>query len=614
METNRLVTLPSQYENLKKTGRIDAWKLSARRQRHIFHDSDAAKWMEAAAYSLATHPDKRLERKTDRIIALMEKAQMPDGYLNSYYASVNPDKRWTNLRDNHELYCAGHLMEAAAAYHEATGKRRMLDLLRRFADHIGEVFGPGKGQLRGYPGHEEIELALVKLYRSAGEKRYLKLARFFVNERGKEPHYFSAESRKRGEAPGRWNKSVRFCQENAQAHEPVREQRKAVGHAVRAVYLYCGMADLALETEDKKLAAACKRLWKNVTRKRMAITGGIGATRAFEMFTFDYDQPDETAYNETCASIAMVFWARRMLRIDPKGEYADVMERALYNGVLSGISLDGKRYFYANPLAAHPWVSPRQDGLPEEKHYRRSEWFGCACCPPNIARLLASLGGYAYSSGGGEIRVHLYLDGEAEFKLDQDKVRLEVKTDYPWKEKIHISVRPEKSCKFTLSLRLPGWSRGHRLKINGKPEPLRPLNGYVKIKRDWLNGDTAELTIPMPVQMAFAHPSSRQTAGRVALLRGPLVYCLEEADNGKGLHNIILPPQPAFKTRRDKKALGGVPLITTAARREESGGWGGSLYRSGPARTKAVKIKAIPYHLWANRQPGEMRVWIRRQE
>ena len=382
---NRSVTLPIEYDQCRQTGRIDAWKLDWKPGQpnppHIFWDSDVGKWIEAVAYSLATHPDKKQERLVDDVVALMAKAQHSDGYLNVHFTVVEPEKRWTNLADCHELYCAGHLIEGAVAYFEATGKRQFLDIVSRYADYIAQVFGRGPGQKRGYCGHPEIELALVKLYRATGRQRYLDLAKYFIDERGQEPNYF------RQNAPQR-NDDYSYCQ----AHEPVRKQDQVVGHAVRAMYLYCGTADVAHETADETLLPALRKLWRHLTRTRLYVTGGIGSTRQNEGFTFDYDLPSETAYCETCAAVGLVFWSHRLLQLTGAGEFADVMERALYNSCISGVSLDGRRFFYANPLAVYP-ATTRDEFVSAE----RREWFDCACCPPNIARLIASVGQYFYS-------------------------------------------------------------------------------------------------------------------------------------------------------------------------------------------------------------------------
>ena len=385
IEVNRTETVPIEFEQCRKTGRIDAWKLDWREgmqpEPHPFWDSDVAKWIEAAACSLATHPDARLERRVDRVIDLIAKAQRPDGYLNTYFSVVAPEKRWANLGMWHELYCAGHLIEAAVAYWEATGKSRFLDVVRRYADAIDAEFGPGKR--RGCPGHQEIELALVKLYRATGERRYLELALFFLNQRGQQPSVFREELERLDPEDARLNRHFfgegeAFHTEYCQDHLPVREQGQALGHAVRAMYLYCAMADVAGETGDQELRRACLRLWNSVCDRRMYVTGGIGSSLRNEGFTHDYDLPNLSAYAETCAAVGLVFWSHRMLELECDGRFADVMERALYNGAISGVSLDGRRFFYVNPLASHGDVA-------------RREWFDCACCPPNIARLLASL-------------------------------------------------------------------------------------------------------------------------------------------------------------------------------------------------------------------------------
>ena len=614
VETNRTSTLPIEYAQCKKTRRIDAYKLNWKPGKgeppHIFWGSDVAKWLEAVGYALATHPDSRLERLADRVIEPIEKAQQKDGYLNVYFTVVEPQKRWTNLRDRHELYCAGHMMEAAVAYYEATGKRKLLDVMCRYADHIDRQFGPARGQRRGYPGHEEIELALVKLYRATGERRYLKLSKFFVDERGRQPHYYTKEARARGDDPKTyWAKDYSYNQ----SHLPVREQTEAVGHAVRAMYLYSGMADVAAETGDKTLLDACRRLWKNLVGRRMYITGGIGPAHANEGFTFDYDLPDESAYAETCAAIGLVFWAHRMLHLDPDGRYADVMELALYNGALSGVSLDGTKFFYANPLATYPKVEPNKPmRAGQKRHYQRSEWFGCACCPPNIARLIASFGQYVYSQGPSEARVNLYVGSKAELQVGGQTVRIEQRTRYPWDPKVRIRVRPEKPAAFTLSLRIPGWCRGAKLKVNGKPVAAAGITkkGYAKIRRQWAAGDVVELVLPMPVERIEANPKVRQAAGRVALQRGPIVYCLEEIDNGPGLHDLALPREAKLRAAFDPKLLGGVTVITGKAKRREQKSWSGDLYRPAGTKTESAAIKAVPYACWNNRRPGEMRVWM----
>ena len=614
LENNRRVTLPTEYEQCRKTGRIDAWKLEWKpgdpNPPHIFWDSDLAKWIEAAGYSLATHPDPVLEKQVDDVVDLMEKAQCPDGYLNTHYIAVEPDQRWSNLRDCHELYCAGHLIEGAVAYAAATGKMKILEVLRRYADYIASVFGRGPGQKRGYCGHEEIELALVKLYRATGERRYLELAAYFVDERGRDPHYYDVESQARGEQlkPNRyWDTYAYF-----QAHKPPRDQDTVIGHAVRAMYLACGMTDVAGETGDADLLAACRRLWRSMVDRRMYVTGGIGSTRHGERFTFDYDLPNETAYTETCAAIGVVFWAHRMLQIEADAEYADVMERALFNGVASGLSLSGDRFFYANPLAVLPEFS-REKKFSDHLSPERQEWFGCACCPPNIARLYASLGQYVYSAAPDTLFVHLYVQGAAEFVVGGRPVTVCQRGDYPWKEKMTLTVTPAEPLVFTVALRLPGWCRQPQVQVNGKRVALTGAvrRGYLYLEREWQPNDRITLTFPMPVEQIVAHPRVRHNAGRVALQRGPIVYCLEEIDNGANLNGILLPADTKFTAAFKPDLLGGATVISGTARRRDETAWQGRLYQTADNdKTVPVRIQAVPYCLWANRGPGEMLVWV----
>ncbi|MEI7437540.1 MAG: beta-L-arabinofuranosidase domain-containing protein, partial [bacterium] len=385
---------------------------------------------------------------------------------------------------------------------------------------------------------------------------------------------------------------------------------EVVGHAVRAMYIYSGMADVAAETGDPSLMTAMKRLWENVTEKRMHVTGGLGPTARNEGFTFDYDLPNESAYDETCANIALVFWAHRMLHMDPDGRYADVMELALYNSVISGISLSGDRFFYGNPLAAHPGVHPNGPIQGDDFHYRRSAWFGCACCPPNIARLLASFGGYVYSQGKGEARVNLYVAGQGELQVDGQRVILQQQTKYPWDGSVTLTVKPEAPAIFAIALRIPGWCRGARLKVNGRLIALRIDKGYVRIVQRWMAGDRIELAMPMPVERIEAHPRVRQDGGRVALQRGPVVYCLEEVDNGRDLGDLILPRPARLTTKFEHALLGGVVVVRGKAQFRDPSKWAGKLYQSTATPLRKREIKAIPYAVWANRKPGEMRVWI----
>lgn len=575
----------------------------------VFQDSDVAKWLEAASYCLWNFPDPELEQKVDEVIDLVAQAQRPDGYLNTYFTIKDPEGRWKNLRDNHELYCAGHFIEAGVAHYRATGKGKLLEVVSRLADHIADRFGDGPGKLRGYPGHPEIELALVKLYRVTGERRYLDLAAFFVNERGKTPLYFELEARARGEKELPWPFwTPAYCQ----AHLPVREQQEAVGHAVRAMYLYSAMADLALELRDATLFETCRTLWENVTERRMYITGGLGSSAQGEAFTFDYDLPPDRAYAETCASIGLVFWAHRMLRLEVDRTYADVMERALYNGVLSGMSLDGTAYFYVNPLEVVPEAVQKRHDL-QHVVLSRQRWFSCACCPPNLARLLASLPSYLYSKDGETLYVHLFAESEVTAGLEKGRVVLLQKTGYPWEGDIHFEVFPETPQEFTLAVRIPGWCREAKVRVNGEEADVSPLveRGYAKIRRLWQKGDRVDLSLAMPVERVRAHPGVRDASGKVALQRGPVVFCLEEADNGPGLSQIVLPEEAKLCATFRPELLGGVVVLSGEAEREVAAS--SHLYAFRRPERRRVPLTAIPYYAWGNRGVGEMTVWIREE-
>lgn len=563
----------------------------------VFQDSDVAKWLEAVAYSLIRHPDPELEKTADGEIDLIVSAQQPDGYLNTYYIINGLDQRWTNLRDNHELYCAGHMIEAAVAYWRATGKRKLLDAMIRYADHIDTVFGPEEGKLHGYPGHEEIELALMKLYEATGEEKYCRLARYFIDQRGQSPLFFESEQH------GVVKKWESFLMKNRynQTHQPVRKQTEAVGHAVRAVYLYSGMADAARVSGDTELAEALRTIWENLTRRRMYVTGSIGSSHFGEAFTYDYDLPNDTMYGETCAAVGLVFLAKRMLLASPRGEYGDVMERALYNGVISGMTLDGTRFFYVNPLEVLPEASAADEN---KRHVRveRQKWFGTACCPPNLARLIGSLPDYMYGENEKTVYVHLYAGSS----VQTENAKLEVTTRYPWDGKVEIRVTPMADRHFTLALRIPGWCMDYQVSQAGE---LR--DGYYYIERTWNEGDTVELNLAMPVQLVRANPRVRENMGKAVLMRGPVVYCLEEADNGRDLHRVRLMPKAEYHAQYEPETLGGIVTIRGEALVQKN--WtGDALYQSlREAEYETEELVWIPYYAWANREAGEMMVWIR---
>ncbi len=606
-ETNRAVSIPQMHRMLVETGRIGAFDLDFERAvpSHItliFGDSDPAKWLEAACYSLITHPNPQLAQLVDEVTDKIISAQQPDGYLNTHFTAIQPEMRWKNLRDWHEMYCAGHLMEAAVAHYQATGNPKLLDALCRYADHIDREFGPNPGQRRGYGGHPEIELALVRLYHATGEKRYLELAKYLVEERGQpNPNYYDVEAVARGEDPRAFHfHTYEYCQ----AHAPIREQGKVVGHAVRAMYLMSGVADLAAEYDDPTLLAACERLWDNLVHQRMYLTGGIGPSGQNEGFTFDYDLPDETAYAETCASIALIMWNHRLLQFAGDGRYADIVEQTLYNGFISGVSLQGDSYFYVNPLAS-------------AGAHHRTPWFECPCCPPNVGRILASLGNYLYSTSAAGLWVHFYAQNTATMAVDGQPVQVRLASNYPWDGAIKLTVTPETPQDFALNLRIPGWCDEWAVKVNGAAAAATPAgSGYVAITRTWRPGDVVELTLAMPVQTVYANPNVRQLQGRLALQRGPIVYCMEGVDNGAGpLDRISLSPAQAanFSVEYRPELLGGVAVLRGVADAIDEAGWSDQLLyrRNQPSSQQQVAVTAIPYATWDNRDPGEMRVWFR---
>jgi len=576
--------IPSQHGNTIST--------------QMFWDSDFGKSIETAAYALYRHPDPALEARVDAIVDAYGRLQADDGYLNSWYLRIEPGKRWTNLRDCHELYNAGHLIEGAVAYFYATGKRKFLNILARYADHIVLVFGLGEGQKRGYCGHPEVELALVRLARATGEQRYLDLARFFVDERGRSPNYFDQEAVARGADPKDYHfKTYEYCQ----AHLPIREQRKVVGHAVRAAYLNAGVADIATEFADESFRPALDAMWSHLVDRNLYVTGGLGPSAENEGLTFDYDLPNETGYAETCAAVALIFWAYRMLGRGADSRYADVMERALYNGALSGLSLDGSKFFYENPLESrgghHRWT-----------------WHRCPCCPPNISRLIASIGTYFYGVAEGEIAVHLYCESVATLQVGAGAVRIEQTTNYPYDGRVAIAVMPQPEPRdFTLSLRVPNWARSHRLELNGEQVESAPLiqQGYIRLTRRWAAGDRLALTLDMPVETVYSNTEIRANQGRVALMRGPLIYCLEQVDNGAALNSLVLTGKPEFRCEAMPELGGALALIADGVR--ETWPSPGGLYSTQAPAVAPARIRAAPYYAWDNREGGEMLVWIRKE-
>ena len=607
METNRSVTIPHAFAKCEENGRMDnfaiAGGLMEGKQKGIypFDDTDVYKTLEGASYALMLQPDPHLEAYLDSVIALIAAAQEEDGYL--YTARTNKaerlkrwfgDERWEKLEGSHELYNAGHLFEAAAAHYQATGKRNLLDVALKFADLIDRTFGPGK--LRKPPGHQVIELGLVKLYRVTGDERYLNHAKFLLDVRGK-----PLDGRK---LRGEYN----------QDHKPVIEQDEAVGHAVRASYMYAGMADVAALTGDKEYIRAIDRLWENVAGKKLYLNGGIGAAGSNEGFIGNYDLPNMSAYNETCASIGNVYWNHRQFLLHGDGKYIDVMERTLYNALLSGISLDGMRFFYPNPLES-------------VGQHERSEWFGCACCPGNVTRFIASVPGYVYAVEDDRLYVNLYASNGGTVQIKRRTIQVIQETDYPWDGRVRIRVIPEiPGMKFTLLLRIPDWAQGKplatdlyrylnddrvdvRIDVNGESVPLNMEKGYAKIRRAWRLGDAVDLNLPMIIRRTAAHDNVAADRGRVALERGPFVFCAEWPDNAGGhVRNLLLTDDVDLSTEFRSDLLNGVQVIRGKAVGYGVGEDGHSLEK------KEQDFTSIPYYAWAHRGKGEMVVWLAREE
>lgn len=583
------------YQTEVRTPRIRNFEKVARAQgeKHegiYYDDSDVYKALEAMAYSLKTHPDAKLEARADEWIDKIAAAQMPDGYLNTYYSLRGIDKRWTDV-EKHEDYNAGHLLEAAVAYYQVTGKRKLLDVAIRLADHIDATFRiPNR---RWISGHEEIELALVKLYRVTNNDRYLKLAQWYLEQRGHQYPYQSTWL-----TPAYW-----------QDLKPVEEQTEITGHAVRAMYLYSGAADVAALTGNNKYMGAMQKVWQDVVERNMYITGGIGSAGSNEGFSVDYDLPNEQAYCETCASVGMVFWNQRMAQLTGDAKFLDVLERSLYNGALDGISLGGDRFFYDNPLASNG-------------QHSRKAWFGTACCPANIARLVTSLGGYIYGKSEQAAWINMYVSSNTQLKIGKSEVKLRMQTEYPWNGKINLQIDPAKKGKFSINLRIPGWCRqeivpgglyyagsktsgqAFNCTVNGKTVAAQIVNGYIQISREWKAGDRLSLELPMEAQWVRSNTAVKENEDRLAIQRGPLLYCVEEKDNPEGVWNLLANENCQFKPVQyqvlDEKIVALESEMPTAV--PDAGGRGIVL--------KNRVVKAVPYYVWANRGANYMQVWL----
>ena len=559
---HKSVTLPvciDQIEN--QTGRIRNFENAAKGEGEhsgiFYDDSDVYKALEGMAYSLQIQPDPVLEAKCDEWIGKFAAAQQPDGYINTFFTLTGLENRWDNM-DKHEMYCAGHMTEAAVAYYYATGKRTLLDVAIRMADHMMSVFGPDKRHW--VPGHEEIELALVKLYEATGEKKYLDFAGWLLDQRG---HGYGSH----GKLNRPW-KAVYY-----QDDVPVRELSTIAGHAVRAMYLYCGMADVAAYTGDTGLTGALDRLWDHVVLRNMYITGGIGQSEENEGITEDYDLPNLTAYCETCASVGMVLWNWRMNQFTGDAKYADVMERSMYNGALAGISLNGDKFFYDNPLESLG-------------NHHRQAWYGCACCPSQICRFLPSIGNYIYGVSDGALWMNLYMGNSASVKVGGKDLTVTQETKYPWEGAVRLTLGLKGSVKTQLRLRIPGWCKGYTVSVNGKAVQPAVEKGYAVLDGKWKDGDVVDLALDMPVEVVAADPRVKEDVGKRAIQRGPLVYCLEEVDNPEGFDAITLSPDAPWEASFDAGFLSGVVKITDGT------------------------ANYIPYYSWDNREAGKMKVWV----
>jgi len=561
LERHKSETLPvciDQIEN--QTDRIRNYENAARREgKHsgiFFDDSDVYKALEGMAYSLQIQPDPVLEAKCDEWIDKFAAAQQPDGYLNTYYTLTPAEPRWTNM-DRHEMYCAGHMIEAGVAYFKVTGKRKLLDVCIRMADHMMSIFGP-QGR-HWVPGHEEIELALVKLYEVTGEKKYLDFAGWLLDQRG---HGYGSYGDDRP-WPGIYY----------QDEVPVRELETITGHAVRAMYLYSGMADVAAYTGDTGFTDALDRLWDHVVNKNMYITGGIGQSSRNEGITEDYDLPNLTAYCETCASVGMVFWNWRMLQSSGDGKYADVMERSLYNGALAGVNLKGDRFFYVNPLESLG-------------NHHRQAWYGCACCPSQICRFLPSIGNYIYGVSKDALWVNLYMGNTARLKMGGKDVTVTQETQYPWEGNVRVRLGMKGTVKGWIHFRIPAWCKDYTLTVNGQAVNAPVDNGYAVLDRKWKDGDSVELIFEMPVEVVAADPRVKEDVGKRAIQRGPLVYCLEEVDNPDDFDSLTISEEATFSLAFLPGKLHGIVEISTS------------------------NLTFVPYYTWDNRAPGKMKVWI----
>ncbi|MCL2865795.1 MAG: glycoside hydrolase family 127 protein [Lachnospiraceae bacterium] len=573
----------------------------------VFQDTDVAKWLEAVAFTLAAQPDPSLEKLADETIDLIGEAQQEDGYLCTYFIIKEPEQRWKNLCEGHELYTAGHMMEAAVAYYQVTGKKKFLDVVKRLADLLCEVFGAKEGQNHGYPGHQEVEIGLIKLYEVTGVQKYLDLAKHFIDIRGVGENYFLKEM-KAADFKKIFPEFTDYQPVYSQSDKPVRELEVATGHAVRATYMYAAMADLADAYKEEALLSACKRLWNNIVQKQMYLTGSIGSSGILERFTVDYDLPNDCNYSETCASIGLAMFGIRMANMERDATYIDVVERALYNTLLAGIALDGKSFFYVNPLEVWPDNCLERTSKEHVKPIRQ-KWFGVACCPPNIARTLASLGQYIYSVGEHALFVNLFISNQTEVEWADGSVYVDLNTRFPFENQVNLAVKNVPTKGMTLAVRVPDYAEDYQISADGQKIEAKMEKGYAYL---YLEKDT-NIVVSFTASAKFirANPNVRADAGKVAVVKGPLVYCLEEVDNGKNLAGLYMDAKADIK-EVDSDLFGGIKkLIVTGKRMVESAWNEEELYGAHPVELLDVQLKAVPYAYWNNRGIGEMTVWVK---
>tara|TARA_B100001250_G_scaffold279795_2_gene242128 strand:- start:201 stop:2117 length:1917 start_codon:yes stop_codon:yes gene_type:complete len=614
-------SIPAVIKTFEDTGRIRALthELKDDEEHHIFYESDLAKWLEAVFVSLQKNPDNELNSYAENLIEKIISNQEENGYLNSFFTFFEPENKFKNLKVRHELYCAGHLMEAALEHLKLNGTSRFYDAMERYMDHIASTFGIEPGKKRGYPGHQEIELALLKAYEQTGKQKYLDLADYFLSERGRKPYYYDEEERQLklkekeldlSDYPSEIKDFISMLNSGEeknysylQAHDLPVNQKTAEGHSVRALYMYTAMADLARIKKDSKMLRTCKSLWRNIIDRRLYVHGGVGSSHIGERFTFDYDLPNDIAYAETCASIALMFFAERLSRIERNSEYADIIEKALYNTILASTSANGKGFFYDNYLECIPEFLVFQ----QRRHGIRDEYHTCSCCPPNINRLIADLGKYIYSSCSEGINVHQYISSESCFKIDGDSVHLKQLSGFPWEGSSKLTLNKVSGKEFSLFIRVPEWDQNMKVGINGNKVSFKKIKGYAQIKRTWKEGDEVSLSFNLKPRVVRSLSKVRYNVQRACVFRGPLLYCIESIDNGPYLNQILMNQDQKLEAVDDEIFEGCISITGDMIRLNDSTD---VLYSSSKPELHKTKVKLIPYFLWANRGENEMLVWI----